>query len=326
MDFPLRRAWTLVRGAIPYAVHRAAVYGVLCLGLFSYLWMLAVVGGVFGTIAFWTLFVGSAGIALLIGMGGFVSVYLLYRRRIGHVAILTELAAEGQLPGGSSQVKWAEGRVLHYFGGLAGLLDVRRIIRETMRGLDRNLFDSAAVLPVPGLEGGSRFAWHVADLSVGYIEEAFAAYAFHVRNENIYESVRAALLIYCQCWKAMLSRAITLTWLGYAFGLSVAVICLIPLGMLAWATPPSWTVAHFALFSTGLLIGYFVKSALFDPCASAAMALTFLDECEILAPDAEWERKVEAACPAYAELREKASVRRPAKRSRARKPARDAAS
>lgn len=320
MDFPLRRAWTLVRGAMPYAVHRAAVYGVLCLGLFCYLWMLAIVGGVFGAIAFWTLFIGSAGIALLIGMGGFVSVYLLYRRRIGHVAILTELATEGRLPGGISQVKWAEGRVLHYFGGLAGLLDVRRIIRETMRSLDRNLFDSSAVLPVPGLEGGSRFAWHVADLSVGYIEEAFAAYAFHTRNDNIYESIRAAILIYCQCWKTMLSRAITLTWLGYAFGLSVAVVCLIPLGMLAWSTPPSWAVAHFALFATGLLIGYFAKSAVFDPCASAAMAVTFLDEAEILAPDAEWERKVEAACPAYAELKEKV---RPAKRARSRKTAKE---
>ncbi len=325
MDFPFRRAWILVRGAIPYAIHRAAVYGALCLGIFSYLWMLAIVGAVFGSMAFWTLFVGSAGVALLIGMGGFVSAYLLYRRRMGHVAILTELAAEGQLPGGISQVKWAEGRVLHYFGGLAGLLDVRRLVRETLRDLDRNLFDSAAVLPMPGLEGGSRFAWHVADFSIGHLEEAFAAYAFRARNDNIYESVRAAILIYCQCWKSMLSRAITLTWLGYAFGLSVSVVCLIPLGMLAWATPASWAVARFALFATGLLIGYFVKSALFDPCASAAMALAFLEESEILAPDPEWERKVEAACPAYAELKEKASVRRPAKRSRVRKAPKDSA-
>lgn len=300
------------------------VYGALCLGLFSYLWMLAIVGGVFGAMAFWTLFVGSAGVALLIGMGGFVSAYLLYRRRMGHVAILTELAAEGQLPDGVSQVKWAEGRVLHYFGGLSGLLEMRRMIREILCRLDRTLFDSAAVLPMPGLEGGSWFAWHVADFSVGYIEEAFAAYAFRARNENIHESIRAAILIYCQCWKSVLSHAITLTWLGYAFGLSVSVACLIPLGMVASAVPDSWNVARFALFATGLLLGYFVKSAVYDPCASAVMSITFLDESELLAPDTEWERKIEAVSPVYAELKEKATVRRPAKRSRVRKGGKEA--
>ena len=302
MGLQFERALAIVRQTLPYVLYRLLIYGVLCLCVVAYLCLLAAIGAVFGSGAFWVLLVISALLVAVGGIGSFLSQYFLSQHRAGHVALITEIIAEGQLPIGISQMKWAQGRVLHYFHGAGVLPEVRRLLHEVLRTIHGSLVDTGAALPAPGLEGNARLTQQLVGLSQVYIEEAGIAYVFRTRDENVFAAARTALISYGQCWKPVLGHAVTLTLLGYGFSLVASVIFLAPLGVLAFALPDDWIIFRFMLFAVGILMGLCTKWALYDPVASAATILAFLSETDLSTPDAEWEAKLEAASPAYAEL------------------------
>jgi len=307
MGLQFERALAIVRQTLPYVLYRMLAYGLLCLCVIVYLLLLAVIGVVFGAGAFWVLLVVSVALVVAGGVGSFLSEHLFYQHRAGHVALITEIIAEGQLPIGISQMKWARGRVLHYFHGAGLLPEVRRLLHEILRAVHGSLVDVGPALPVTGVEGKSKLTQQVVGLSQGYVEEAGIAYVFRTRDENVFEAARTAVLLYGQCWKNVLAHAVTLTLLSYGFVLVAAVIFLVPLGVLAWIMPGEWIVMRFTVFAVGVFMGFCAKWALFDPVASAAIILTFFGESDISTPDPEWERKLEAATPAYAELVAKAA-------------------
>ncbi len=307
MGLQFERALAIVRQTLPYVLYRLLIYGVLCLCVVVYLCLLAVIGVVFGSGAFWALLVISALLVAVGGVGSFLSQYLFAQHRAGHVALIAEIIAEGQLPIGISQMKWARGRVLHYFHGADLLPEVRRLSHEVLRAIHESLVDVGAALPAPGLERNARLTQQLVGLSQRYIEEAGIAHVFRTRDENVFDAARASLLSYGQCWKPVLGHAVTLTLLGYGFALVAAVIFLVPLGVLALELPNDWIIVRFMLFAVGVFMGLCAKWALFDPVASAATILTFFGETDLSTPDSEWEAKLDAATPAYGELRRKAS-------------------
>jgi len=307
MGLQFERALAIVRQTLPYVLYRLLIYGVLCLCVVVYLCLLAVIGVIFGSGAFWALLVISALLVAVGGVGSFLSQYLFSQHRAGHVALIAEIIAEGQLPIGISQMKWAQGRVLHYFHGAELLPEVRRLLHEVLRAIHGSLVDVGAALPAPGLEGNARLTQQLVGLSQRYIEEAGIAHVFRTRDENVFDAARASLLSYGQCWKPVLGHAVTLTLLGYGFTLVASVVFLVPLGVLALALPNDWIIVRFMLFAVGVFMGLCAKWALFDPVASAATILTFFGESDLSTPDSEWEAKLEAATPAYGELRAKAA-------------------
>jgi hypothetical protein len=126
----------------------------------------------------------------------------------------------------------------------------------------------------------------------------------------------------------VLGHAVTLTLLGYGFALVASVVFLVPLGILALELPDDWIIVRFMLFAVGVFMGMCAKWALFDPVASAATILTFFGESDLSTPDSEWEAKLDAATPAYGELRTRAaemtgepSIQQEAKRTRPRRTA-----
>jgi hypothetical protein len=189
-----------------------------------------------------------------------------------------------------------------------GLLpEIRRLLRDILRAVNRTRFDAAQVPPAPGLEGGTKLAEHVVEFSQGYIEEAAIAYIFKSKNENVFDSARSALLIYGQCWKTVLGNAVTLTLLSYAFVLVASIAFLVPLGILSLLLPDDWTIVRFVLFAIGVFLGFAAKWAFFDPVAGASTALLFLGESTVAAPDPEWEKTLETVAPAFTELTAKAA-------------------
>ena len=328
MEPPLGRAFAMFRQTMPYVLYRMLVYGALCGCVLVYLCLLALIGMVFGSGAFWVLAVLSALFAAVAGISGFVSEYVFYQPRAGHMALITEIIGEGQLPVGISQAKWARGRVVHYFEGMRLLPEVRRLVKETLRAVNGTLFDTTPVMPAPGLEGNTKLARQIVRLSQGYVEEAVVAYVFKTRNENVFEGAKMAVLLYCQCWKSVLGQAVTLTLLSYAFALVASVVFLIPLALVgALLIPHDWTVVRFTLFAIGVFLGFTAKWALFDPLACTATVLTFFGETDILALDAEWAKQVESVAPAFVELKQKAAekagenvVKKEGRRPRTRRP------
>ncbi|NIA13908.1 MAG: hypothetical protein GWP08_07495 [Nitrospiraceae bacterium] len=329
MGLQMKRALRIVLQTRSYVLYRVAMYAALCLFVVAYLGLLIAVGEVFGPGAFWVLLVVSVGLAVMLGLGGFVGEYVFCRLQAGHIALLSEIITEGRFPAGISQMKWVRGRVMHYFSGSGILTDVRRSLRDIIRAVNHSLFDSAAILPVPGIEGSLTFSRRIVDLAQGYVEEAAIAHAFKAKGDNMFEAARSSIVSYCQCWKVVLGNAVTLTLLGYGFALVASLLFLAPLGLASlWLVPES-TMIRFTLFAVGVFLGFSAKWALFDPVASASVILTFLEESELLTPDEAWEKKLELASPEYQELVRRAGgklasrPKRRAKRGRAAKAAGD---
>lgn len=329
MDIQWTRAWALVKQTSNYVWYRAMVHGALCLGVVGYWIILSVTGMIFGSGAFWVLFVCSVIFGAVIGFGGFVGEALFYRQRAGHIALITEIMTEGRLPEAISQVKWAQGRVRHYFG-MTMMPQVRAGLRNAIGTVNTTVFDSAealptSVLPVPGIEGGTKLAQHLVSFSQGYIEDAAIAHAFKTKNDNVLDAARTAILLYCQCWKPVLTSAVTLTLIGYLFMLAASVVFLIPLGLIAqYVVPSADPDVRFVLFAIGVFLGVSSKWVLYDPVASALTILTFLEEAELVTVDESWDETLETASPAYALLKKKANgevsaVKRVAKRARVKK-------
>jgi len=305
MGIELRRAFNIVLRTTRYVVHRAGMYGLLCLCVTGYLAMLFAIGVVFGPGAFWVLFVLSAGLAAMLGLGGFINEYVFHRLRAGHIAVITEIITQDKFPPGISQTKWARGRVAHYFKGVGTLAHVRRLTRNAIRAVNR-MNDLSAVMPLPGVETGMLLGRRIIDLSQAYIEEAVFAYAFRAKNENVYESAKDAALVYSRCWSAILGNAITLTLLSYGFALVCTVIFLVPLGAVAVLWFYQYTIARFVLFAIGIFLGFAAKWAVFDPIASTATIIAFLEESDITEVPADLEEQLHEELNEFRALRLKA--------------------
>ena len=316
MGIELRRALDIVLRTSPYVIYRAFMYGAMCLCVIAYLAMLFAIGLVFGAGAFWVLFVISAGLAAMLGIGGFINEYVFHQLRAGHIAVITEIVTQGKFPPGISQTKWARGRVTHYFKGAGTLAHVRRLTRDVIRAVNR-VNDLASIMPLPGIETGMLLGRRIIDLSQAYIEEGVFAYTYRAKNENVYESAKSATLTYSQCWRAVLGNAVTLTLISYGFALVCTVVFLIPLGTVAllWfnagitneATLFSDTIARFVLFAIGIFLGFAAKWAIFDPIASASIIITFLEEADITEVTPELEEQLDKQLHQFHVLREKAS-------------------
>ena len=304
MNLQLTQAMGIVFQTTPYILYRAVVYGVICAMAAVALAVLAVTGRVFGGAAAAVLFVAAA------AAGGFgarlVREYILYLLKAGHIALITEIVSEGKLPPNISQTQWAKERVMHYFKEVSVLALVDQMIKGIIHVVNRTLFNVMTVLPIPGLEGGARLAQRVVNFSLTYVDESIIAYTFKTQNENVFDAAKTGIVLYCQSWKGLLKNAAALTVLSYVFVIVAALVFMIPLGVIAFMMPASWSVAKFSLFALALFMGFSLKWILFDPIACTSTVLTFLHESESLTPDTEWEARIEAVSGKFRELKEKA--------------------
>lgn len=305
MNLQLGRAFGIVMKTLPYVLYRAAVYGVICAVFAVLLLFLALIGFVFGG--------GAAVVLFIIAMaaGGFgarlLREYVLYLLRAGHVAVITELVEQGRLPEGVSQTKWGADKVKTYFKDISVLALVDQLIKGIIRAVNRRLFNIMKILPLPGLDGLAKVVQKVVDFSLTYIDESILAYTFKTKNEHVYDAAKSGIILYCQAWKGLLTNAVALTVLSYAFTLVSALIFLIPLGIVALMLPETWGFAKFALFVLALFMGVSLKWILFDPIACTSTILTFLAETENMTPDPMWESRIESVSGKFRELKEKAA-------------------
>lgn len=307
MELQLGRAFKIVMQTMPYLVYRAMIYGALCLAGIVYLGILAVIGAVFGSGAFFVLLIVSLGAGAVLGLGRLLGEYFLYLLKAGHIALITEIVVEGKLPDGINQTEWAKERVKHYFKEISVLALINQLLKGIIGVINRTLFNVMTVLPIPGMEGAAKFAQRVVDFSLTYVDESIIAYTFKTKNENVFDAAKSGIVLYAQSWQSVLKNAVALTLLSYAFVILCTVVWLLPLGVIALLVPASWSTTKFVLFILALFLGFSFKWVLFDPIACTSTILTFLKEAESRTPDPEWEARIEQACDKFRELKEKAA-------------------
>jgi hypothetical protein len=304
MSLQLGEAIKIVAQTKVYLLYRTVVYSAIAVVVAVFLGILVLIGSVFGS--------GAAGVLFLIALfaGGFgfrlLREYVLYVLQAGHIALITEIAETGTLPPGISQTVWAKEKVMKYYKEVSVLALVDQLVKGVLSSLNRTLFNVMHVLPLPALDSFVNIVQRIVNFSLTYIDESVIAYTFRTGNENVFDAAKSGILVYCQSWKALLKNAVMLTFLSYVFIILTTLFFMIPLGILAFFLPLSWTLVKFFLFVLALFFGVSAKWILFDPVACTSTLLTFLKEAESIKPDLEWESKIEAVSDQFCTLKAKA--------------------
>lgn len=77
---------------------------------------------------------------------------LLYMAKIAHVAVLSELLTQGNLPPGSNQIGYGKEKVLMHFGSASALFAVDQLVTGSVRQILRWLSSATGFLGfIPGM-------------------------------------------------------------------------------------------------------------------------------------------------------------------------------
>jgi len=315
-DLGLEKAIENVMKTGPYLMYRAGVYGIVTAVLIVALAGLAAIGAFAGFAVFFILLVVTILIWSVIGIRKFRESLFLQMLQAGHVALLTELIAKGRLPEDDTQFNWARERVERRFKKSSVLHSIASGIDAIHRNINRRLFSVFSVIPLPESDALAKVAEPVSDLSLRYVNDAVLAYTFKNRHDNPFEAAKNGLILYCQCRETLLSQALRLTAYSYVSVGLVAMVLMVPVGVLTFFFDAP--AIHVALFSVAIVLGFAQKWIFFDAVAGASMIATFFRLTKTLQPDSDWEASIDATSELFHQLRKRAA--RHAKRAHRHEP------
>lgn len=235
--------------------------------------------------------------------------YFLYVVKIGHVAVITQLALHGSLPDGVSQISWGKEKVMHRFKETSILFVVDRLVSGVIRSINGIMQGVGNVFSgVPGLSSLVGFAKIVVRFSLTYVDESVMARNFMKEEETVWQSAKSGVVLYAQSWQEVLKTALGLGLAAITSYGILAILFLIPfMGMSAAYPKLKFVFILFALIFAGV-----VKLALFDPWALTTMILVYINETKDKVPDRGWEEKLSGVSKKFRELQTKALAPAPA--------------
>lgn len=163
--------------------------------------------------------------------------YAGYLVKAGHVAVITEAVAGGQIP--EDQVKYGAAKVKERFATANVYFAVDRLVsgavKQIQSGVEKvgSLFDS-----VPGVSTIVSLLNFFISIFLGYIDECCLGWTFYNKDQNAFKSAADAVVIYAQSWKELMkSAAITMIKVAVAM-IVLTIVCFIPFaaifGLLKW--------------------------------------------------------------------------------------------
>ncbi|MBI5093179.1 MAG: hypothetical protein HZB26_12160 [Candidatus Hydrogenedentes bacterium] len=303
-DLRLDRAVEIVFKTTPYLLLRAAMYGCVCAGIAFLLALLGCIGSFFGFAVFWVLLLLTIVSGVVFGSRAMRRSRFLRSVHAGHVALMTELALKGRLPEGIVQADWARQRVEKRFKKTSVLCSIGGHVDRIHRTINHKLLDAGAAVPIPSGGAWDWAAEPIANLAVGYVDDAVLAYTFAHKHDNPFEAAKNGVVLYCQQRRSLVNHAARLTLLGYASVGIVAMLLMLPAGILSFMFDSP--EMHIALFGTAIVLGLAQKWILFDSVATASTILVFLKESESMEPSTEWEARIDDASDEFRQLRKRA--------------------
>ena len=248
---------------------------------------------------------GMAGFGIASGIMYLLREYLLYMVKAGHIAVLVELMEGRELPGGRSQIDYAQSIVRERFMESSVLFGLDQLIKGILKAFNRVFFSIASLIPLPGLKGLIGFVNTVLTLSLTYLDEVILAYNMKTRSDNPWRSSQTALVLYAQNYTAFLKHAFWLAFLIWGLPFLVFLLILGPVAGLVALFPGSagpLTVIVAVVFSWG------VKQAVIEPFAMTALMQVFFKVTDGQQPNPEWEAKLDGVSKKFRELKDKAAA------------------
>lgn len=296
MRFHFDQALSILGRTLPYVFLRLAVYGlaiVLSILWFGALW-LSFENWPFSIPAWIVWPVGGGAYAVFAKL---VRNYVLYLVKAAHIAVITHLVVEGDLPAGSGQISFGVQRVLQQFIRVSVYFAVDRLVHRVVRAFNRSVFKLLSFLPAAGML--RNFSQRVLDYSAGYVDEAVLSYSMVRPSQNPWSSAREGVVLYVQNWRTILASGFFLALISYGVVLLVAApgivasfVAVEPMRQILWA----------ASFGLGLL----VKFVFMDPFALTSVIVNYHRAIQGQTADRRWESELDQISGHFREFSKKA--------------------
>ena len=264
-------AGQLFRKTMPFCMAKLFLGGALILILSVLLGIFVGVGWLFGETGMIIGFIVWCGTIKLVHLA--VMNYAGYLVKAGHVAVLAEIAATGQVP--PNQVNYGKDQVKERFLTANAYFALDKLVSTAVKQIQQGIQKVSNKLNfIPGMEQLAGIAKFFVNLSLGYIDECCLGYTFYKKEQGAFQSACDGVVIYAQNIVHLLKNA-AVTMLKVSLATVIAVIVIfIPVGILFKLLKWSGLIA----FVVACLIAWVVKFAFLD---SYVLCLTMAGYMEV---------------------------------------------
>lgn len=306
MNLYLGEAITVTLKTMPFLLLRAFVYCIV--GAVSILYFL-LIGGVaallvkiFGekaggitTILFILATVGFFGLIRLVRM------YVLYLLKAGHIAVISHIIVNGELPAHQNQVEFGKQFVKNKVKDVSILFVIDRLVDGVLRAINNTVARISSWLPLPGLENVGKLVNMVTNFAITFIDEAILSYSLVKGGDNLWQNARTGLVLYAQRWKNILLASAILGFINWV-AVGVMLILALPIVYLL----PFSQNFKFIGFIIAAIIAYLIRLAVIYPFAMTSIIITYHKEIEGVQPDLAWETKLDTLSAKFRKLGDRA--------------------
>ncbi|WP_111734936.1 hypothetical protein [Roseovarius amoyensis] len=308
-DYSLGTSFTIMRRTAPFLVFRMLVYFGIAVAYVVATGTGAGIGwgvGAFGDVDFrtgTTFWGGAAGFGLTAAVLYFLREYILYMVKAGHIAVMVEYLDGRELPGGRSQIAYAQEIVRARFGQANVLFGIDQLVRGVIRAITGLIGGLASLLPIPAMGGLMRVVRAFLRVAVGLIDEVILAYLIRTKSENPWSDSRDALVLYGQNARPLLVNAAVITLVTYVLAFIVFLVMLAPAAAVVYLIPGAWSAGGFVF---AILFAWAVKAAVLEPFALACLLQAYFKLTEGQAPNPEWVARLEGVSAKFKKLGQRA--------------------
>lgn len=247
-------------------------------------------------------------IVALVGVGALYRLayrYVFYMIKAAHIAVISEILTNGDLPAGTNQLEWGRQRVTERFGEMSAMFVVDELVTGVIRAFTRTVYSIASWLPGDTMRTLIRVVNRVIEHAMSYIDEAILARSFYQERESVWTNARDGLVLYAMIWKPILMNAIALMIISYIPFLLAFLIFAAPVGLLLSIF--SSQLAGWAIIFT-LILAYLIKVAVGDAFAMTAIIAAYHRETKGLSPDPQMAARLDGLSDKFKSLKERAET------------------
>lgn len=303
---PFRTAVRLLTRTTRFLLFNLAVYGGFLLAFFGWIGVFGGLAAFFGPriellgVIFLLLAVMGPGAILAFGRR-----YFLYLVKGAHIAVVTKLLLDDELPDDRGQVAYGREVLRTHFRDMNILFVLDRMVYRTVQRFTRRFVRLVDWLPL-GIGAGKLARWVAAMIrrSLSYVDEAILSYAIARDEPNVWKSARHGLILFAQAYPPILMTAVKVWILGRVVFVALLVALGIPAVLLLLAYNAIW-------LQVALLVGVLVTASLlvravYEPFATTWVVLTYHYAIAGLEVDPEWDERLQSISGEFKKLSGKA--------------------
>jgi hypothetical protein len=246
---------------------------------------------------------GISGFGLVSMLFYWLREYILYLVKAGHIAVMVHLIDGRPVPGGQSQIGYANAVVRERFVEANVLFVLDQLIKGVLRVITGIIGGFAAFLPIPGLQGIAKFANAVIRMSLTYVDEIILGYNIRRQSTAPFETGRQGVVLYAQNARRMLKNAVWLTVMTWLLGIIVFFLTLAPAAAILYAMPGELAGWAFVL---AIVFAWAFISAFIEPFVIAALTQVYFQAIEGQTPDPAWDMRLSETSKHFRELKDRA--------------------